>query len=77
MTALPRRLRAALALFALSLLALSLPATPVAAQHGPARKGLTLDRVVVLMRHGVRAPLDGEVPHGTRTARPWPIWTHS
>ena len=38
-------------------------------------KALTLDRVVVLMRHGVRAPLDGEVPHGTRTAKPWPIWT--
>ncbi|QXT34210.1 histidine-type phosphatase [Sphingomonas sanguinis] len=70
MIALPRRLRAPLALFALSMLAV-----PVAAQKAPAPQGLTLDRVVVLMRHGVRAPLDGEVPHGTRTAKPWPIWT--
>ncbi|WP_347093765.1 histidine-type phosphatase [Sphingomonas parapaucimobilis] len=69
MIALPRRLRAPLALFALSMLAL-----PVAAQTAPPPKGLTLDRVVVLMRHGVRAPLDGEVPHGTRTAKPWPTW---
>ncbi|MEJ8630743.1 hypothetical protein P0F65_14380 [Sphingomonas sp. I4] len=36
---------------------------------------MTLDRVVILMRHGVRAPLDGEVPKGTRTAAPWPHWT--
>ncbi|WP_343526057.1 histidine-type phosphatase [Sphingomonas sp.] len=47
-------------------------ASPVAARS---TGGLTLDRVVVLMRHGVRAPLDGEVPHGTRTARPWPRWS--
>ncbi len=70
MTASPRRLIAPLALYVLSALA-----APVAAQDAPAPKGLTLDRVVVLMRHGVRAPLDGEVPHGTRTAKPWPIWT--
>ena len=70
MIALPRRLRAPLALFALSMLAL-----PIAAQTASPPKGLTLDRVVVLMRHGVRAPLDGEVPHGTRTAKPWPTWT--
>lgn len=69
MIALPRRLRAPLALFALPMLAL-----PVAAQTASPPKGLTLDRVVVLMRHGVRAPLDGEVPHGTRTAKPWPTW---
>lgn len=55
------------------LLASSL-AAPVAAQSA-APKGMTLDRVVMLMRHGVRAPLDGEVPHGTRTAKPWPIWS--
>ncbi|WP_433909103.1 histidine-type phosphatase [Sphingomonas yabuuchiae] len=70
MIALTRRLCAPLALFALSTLAV-----PVTAQKASAPKALTLDRVVVLMRHGVRAPLDGEVPHGTRTAQPWPTWT--
>lgn len=70
MIALSRRLRAPLALIALSVFAV-----PVAAQKAPAPNGLTLDRVVILMRHGVRAPLDGEVPHGTRTAKPWPTWT--
>lgn len=50
-------------------------AAPVAAQSGEAPKGMTLDRVVMLMRHGVRAPLDGEVPKGTRTAQPWPTWS--
>ncbi|WP_322965208.1 histidine-type phosphatase [Sphingomonas fuzhouensis] len=69
-SALLRRLRAPLALFALPMLA-----APVTAQAPAAPQGLTLDRVVVLMRHGVRAPLDGEVPHGTRTAKPWPTWT--
>lgn len=28
----------------------------------------------MVMRHGVRAPLAGEVPPGTRTAAPWPRW---
>lgn len=36
--------------------------------------GLKVDRVFVLMRHGVRAPIDGEVPAGTLTARPLPQW---
>lgn len=35
---------------------------------------LVPDRIVMLMRHGIRAPLDGEVPDGTRIARPWPRW---
>jgi len=64
-----RHLRSALFLITASALA-----APVAAQ-APGTTGLTLDRVVLLMRHGVRAPLDGEVPHGTRTASPWPHWT--
>ena len=62
-----RRLRFAL----LSIAAFGL-SSAAAAQS---TKGLTLDRVVGLMRHGVRAPLDGEVPHGTRTAHPWPHWS--
>ena len=66
---------------ALALLAALSVAAPALAQIRPAQApaarttGLTLDRVVGLMRHGVRAPLDGEVPHGTRTAKPWPRWT--
>jgi len=69
-SSLPRRLRT------LALFALSLSTAGVAAQE-PLHcvSDLTLDRVVILMRHGVRAPLDGEVPHGTRTARPWPVWS--
>ncbi len=43
-------------------------------QPAQARPPLVLDKVVVLMRHGVRAPLDGEVPDATRAARPWPRW---
>jgi 4-phytase/acid phosphatase len=39
-----------------------------------ARPALVVARVVVLMRHGVRAPIDGEAPEGTRTAAPWPRW---
>ncbi len=46
----------------------------ILSQSAPAQPSLTLDKVVVLMRHGVRAPLDGEVPDATRTARPWPRW---
>lgn len=69
MSSAARSWRTALALFALG--GLSAPASA----RAPRTAGLTLDRVVVLMRHGVRAPLDGEVPAGTRTARPWPHWT--
>ncbi len=42
-----------------------------------APRGLALERVVMLMRHGVRAPLSGEVPADTRTAQPWPTWSVS
>jgi len=35
---------------------------------------LTLERAVIVMRHGIRAPLAGEVPEGTRVAQPWPDW---
>ena len=37
-------------------------------------RGLVLERAVLVMRHGIRAPLDGEVPPGTRTGAPWPAW---
>lgn len=45
------------------------------ATPGLARPQSTTERVILLMRHGVRSPLAGEVPDGTRTGRPWPIWS--
>lgn len=41
----------------------------------PAPSTLVVDRAVLVMRHGIRAPLEGEVPTGTRTAAAWPGWT--
>jgi 4-phytase/acid phosphatase len=38
------------------------------------RRTLVVDRAVLVMRHGIRAPLPGEVPEGTRTSAPWPRW---
>ncbi len=50
-------------------------AAPIAARTQPTRSRLQLERVVIVMRHGVRAPLSGEIPSDTRTARPWPRWS--
>jgi 4-phytase / acid phosphatase len=33
-----------------------------------------VERVVVVMRHGVRAPIVGEAPEGTLARDPWPTW---
>jgi 4-phytase / acid phosphatase len=38
------------------------------------RPRLAVERAVLVMRHGIRAPLAGEVPDGTRTGAPWPEW---
>ena len=35
---------------------------------------LRVERVVVVMRHGVRAPIVGEAPEDTLTGAPWPTW---
>lgn len=57
----------------LLLLASALPVMlPIAPAH--AGGALVLDRAVLVMRHGIRAPLAEEVPPGTRTAAPWPRW---
>lgn len=48
--------------------------TPLAA-HATSFSPARVERLVLLMRHGVRAPLNGEVPPATRTGRPWPRWT--
>ncbi|MGL4314591.1 MAG: histidine-type phosphatase, partial [Sphingomonas sp.] len=54
----------------LALLACPLPAAAREAQAPP----LTVDRVVVLMRHGVRPPTkDPAMPAGIATD-PWPSW---
>jgi 4-phytase/acid phosphatase len=45
---------------------------PVAANTP--KPALVVERAVLVMRHGIRAPLDGEVPSGTRTGAPWPSW---
>ncbi|RKE42799.1 histidine-type phosphatase [Sphingomonas sp. PP-CC-1A-547] len=38
------------------------------------KRVLVVERAVLVMRHGIRAPLDGEVPLDTRTGAPWPAW---
>lgn len=53
-----------------ALAALFCTATP-----SPARPLPSTERVILLMRHGVRSPLDGEVPAATRSRQPWPSWT--
>ncbi|WP_294196901.1 histidine-type phosphatase [uncultured Sphingomonas sp.] len=56
---------------------LALAALPAGAAPFPAparSSGPRVERVVMVMRHGVRAPIDGEVPAGTLTAAPWPRW---
>ena len=57
-------------LFAAALLA----AAPVTAKEPPLPAGLRLDRVVLMMRHGVRPPTKSPpMPAGTASA-PWPSW---
>lgn len=53
--------------------AAALLVSPNAAVAGP-KRAMVVQRAVLVMRHGIRAPLDGEVPAGTRTAAPWPSW---
>jgi len=33
-----------------------------------------VERAVLVMRHGIRAPLADEIPAGTRVSAPWPLW---
>jgi 4-phytase/acid phosphatase len=39
------------------------------------KRTMVLERAVLLMRHGIRAPLPGEIPDETRAGAPWPRWT--
>jgi 4-phytase/acid phosphatase len=58
-------------LMAQALLACAALACATASQAGASR----VERVVVIMRHGVRAPIVGEAPLDTLTGAPWPTWS--
>ncbi|MPS68053.1 MAG: histidine-type phosphatase [Novosphingobium sp.] len=63
-------------LLALTVLAVgTVPLIAVFPGQSVAARELVPDKAVMVMRHGIRAPLDGEVPAGTRTAAPWPAWS--
>ncbi|PHY21736.1 histidine-type phosphatase [Caulobacter sp. BP25] len=56
-------------------LALSLLACAVLGWAGVCEaRAPRVEHVVVVMRHGVRAPIVGEAPEGTLTRDPWPTW---
>ncbi|MGN5373380.1 histidine-type phosphatase [Sphingomonas hankookensis] len=55
-------------------LSLFLVAAGVLPADAATKPDIVVDQAIVVMRHGIRAPLDGEVPEGTRTAQPWPRW---
>lgn len=41
----------------------------------PAQGAFHLERVVMVMRHGVRSPLEGQIPPGVEIAGGWPHWS--
>ncbi|WP_139198018.1 histidine-type phosphatase [Sphingomonas gellani] len=53
---------------------MSLAALFAISSRAETRPRLVLERAVLVMRHGIRAPLNGEVPEGTRSGTPWPRW---
>ena len=57
-----------------ALLFTTMVATAAPAHPGEPATQPAVERIVLLMRHGVRTPLHGEVPDGTRTGQPWPRW---
>lgn len=63
------RIRVLAGVIALLAAAPAWPQRPAATTAPP-----KVERIVLLMRHGVRTPLHGEVPDGTRTGAPWPVW---
>jgi 4-phytase/acid phosphatase len=65
-----------LALSAFFLLALSaLAASPARADVLDPPPGMTVERVVMVFRHGVRAPLPGEAAAASYARQPWPAWS--
>jgi len=65
------RIFAAALMAATCAVAVAVPAPAMQAQAAPP-SALRLERVVMLVRHGVRAPLDGEPTSLAREA--WPVW---
>ncbi|CAL4869317.1 Glucose-1-phosphatase (plasmid) [Asticcacaulis sp. MM231] len=59
--------------FALTFAGAYLLAVQVSAQ--PVSSDEKIERVVMLMRHGVRSPIADEVPLDTKTGAPWPAWS--
>jgi 4-phytase/acid phosphatase len=57
------------------LLALSGPARAQAAPAGGPTEGLKLERVVMMMRHGVRPPTKPVATPAGTTAQPWSAWS--
>lgn len=55
----------------LSAIAAAVSCVPAAAQERP---DLQLEKVVMVVRHGLRAPLADEAPVGTMARQPWPEW---
>jgi 4-phytase / acid phosphatase len=56
-------------------LALAVATLPHAAQaQTQAAEGLQLEKVVMVVRHGIRAPLSDEAPVGEMARQPWPQW---
>lgn len=61
----------------LALAVLLAPAAALAAQASPLDPppGMAVERVVMLFRHGVRAPIDGEAAAAAYARQPWPVWS--
>lgn len=55
----------------LTAVAAAVSCVPAAAQERP---DLQLEKVVMVVRHGLRAPLADEAPVGTMARQPWPEW---
>lgn len=60
---------------AAALLALSGPATAQAASTGGLTEGLKLERVAMMMRHGIRPPTKAVATPAGTTAQPWAAWS--
>jgi 4-phytase/acid phosphatase len=54
--------------------ALAIPVAPSASAPAPAAAGWQLDRVIVVMRHGVRPPTKAQALPAGMAPGPWPTW---
>lgn len=60
--------------FAIGLLFAGLCGQVIVGQAAPADGNTDLQAVIVLMRHGVRAPIESETRSSAYNAQPWPAW---